>query len=100
MKIIFFLPLLMSVILLPSIASANQYDEINAEVAAVVRNIRENGPPELRQLSSSTIDDTVRTFVIGRRVGSIGPAELARMGGVTGAAQSSLMGQLKASGGR
>lgn len=73
--------------------------EDNAEVAATVKNIKEEGPPELRQLPSSVIESTARTFVSGRRAGVISPVQLDRMGGVTGATQSSLLGQLKASGG-
>jgi hypothetical protein len=73
--------------------------EDNAEVAAVVKSIKEDGPPELRQLPSSVIESTARTFVSGRRAGVISPGQLDRMGGVTGATQSSLLGQIKASGG-
>lgn len=72
----------------------------NAEVASVVRDIRENGPQELRQLSPSIIESTVRTFVSGRSSGVISAEQLARMGGVRGATESSLMGQLKFLGAR
>ena len=73
-------------------------DRDNAEVAAIVRDINENGPPELRQLSSSVITDAVSSIVFGRRTGAISSAELARMGGVRGIVESSLRGQMTASG--
>jgi tRNA A37 threonylcarbamoyladenosine synthetase subunit TsaC/SUA5/YrdC len=72
--------------------------EDNAEVAATIKSIKEDGPPELRQLPSSVIESTARTFVSGRRAGVISAAQMDRMGGVAGATQSSLLGQLEASG--
>lgn len=71
-------------------------DEDNTEVAAVVKSIKEDGPAQLRQLPSSVIESTARTFVSGRRSGAISPDQMDRMGGVRGATQSSLLGELKA----
>jgi hypothetical protein len=90
--------ILFPTIFLSSIASADQIDDDNAETAAVVRDIKENGPPELRSLPASAIGLAAGAFVIGRRMGTISPATLSRLGGVKGATIHSLQGQLKALG--
>jgi hypothetical protein len=98
MKSSIFCSILISAILLSPVTRADQLDNENAEVAAVVRSIRENGPPQLQRLSSSAIEHSARTFVRGRNSGQISAAQLARMGGVRGATESSLSGQLKVMG--
>jgi hypothetical protein len=84
--------------LLPGISAADNTDDDNAEVAVIVKNIKKNGSPELRQLSTRVIYSTALSFVAGRRTGVVTTAQLARLGGVRGATESALDGQLKAMG--
>lgn len=77
---------------------AQVMNEDSAEIAAIVAEIKANGPRELRQLPSSVITDSARSFVMGKRTGVISAAQLAHLGGVRAATELSLMGQLKALG--
>lgn len=70
-------------------------DEDSVEIAAVVAEIKANGPRDLRQLPSSVIADSARSFVVGKRTGVISDAQLAHLGGVRAATELSLMAQLK-----
>jgi hypothetical protein len=79
---------------------ADQIDDANAEVARIVREIKESGPPELRNLPASQIASTARPFVFGAMSGSISPAQLARMGGARQATENALQASVKLSGQR
>jgi hypothetical protein len=68
------------------------------EIAAIVRDIQENGPPELRRLPESVIREPAQNFVFGKRYGSISSNQMARMGGARQATEDALMGELKAEG--
>ncbi len=99
MKKYIIISILISIFSFPIISNADTIDDDNHEVSYITREIKENGPIELRNLSLSTIRNSVEAFVFGRRSGAISPSQLARMGGVKKAAESSLMGQLKVLGG-
>jgi hypothetical protein len=106
MKFVKFTCAVLSLSLLAGIAMANgpytdkQINEDNARVDAIVRNIQTNGPQELRRLNPMTIRNSASSFVTGERLGVISPSQMAQMGGAEQATKSSLMGQLRALGGR
>ncbi|MEI6251013.1 MAG: hypothetical protein WCP54_07640 [Actinomycetes bacterium] len=75
-------------------ADSNEFSQINA----IARKIKENGPSPIRCLPMSTIQQSVMSFYYGQKAGSISREEMARMGGVEGAAILSLSAQAKAAG--
>lgn len=79
--------------------SSRQMDEDNNKVDAITNDIQQNGPPELRRLDRSEIQESVRSFVIGERTGFITPSQMARLGGAEGATQSVLSAEVRAAGG-
>lgn len=85
---------------IPSHGQARQeeqtIDDDNSEIQSIVIDIKENGPPSLRQLPSSVIESSARAFVTGRRSGAISAAQLERLGGSRIATERTLMGELKA----
>jgi len=80
--------------------TSQQIDDDNEKVDAITADIQQNGPSELRQLDPAVIRGSVQTFVSGERSGVLNPSQLLRMGGVEGAAENSLTGQLHAARGQ
>lgn len=98
MKKIILICFIASALVSPIASMADQADDDYAQAAAIVRDIKENGPPELRRLPTSVIMNSALTFVIGGRTGSINPAQMNRMGGARRATENSLIGQFRALG--
>ena len=79
-------------------SKADQYDDLNSQATSIARDLKENGPANIRRLDFATIRSQALSLLIGQSMGTISSAEMARMGGVKEALQSSLQGQLKAAG--